>query len=133
MDFILNNTSDFKETFEIIDLANCHGHQNKSFEKWPQNHSTVAIFVNGAMNSISNFHVFLLVFCSCKFQFLFISKRTRKYISITTLCMWTTFVRLACISKEVCCWLKRDKRCVFVVSFLVFSSFYIERFCQDLE
>lgn len=46
---LLNNPPDFKKSLQVVDLSQCHGNKNKSFEEGPKDHSAVCVVVDGSV------------------------------------------------------------------------------------
>lgn len=59
---MLDDSSDFKESLEIVDLSGCHGQQDECFEEGPHDHSWVGAFIDIAVDPLTQVHVILLVF-----------------------------------------------------------------------
>ena len=58
---ISNDSSDFKESFQVVDLAEGHGHEDEGLEEGPHDDAGVGVLVYGPMDAVSDGHVLLLV------------------------------------------------------------------------
>lgn len=63
-DYSSDNSSDFEEPLQVVDLTHGHGEENDSLEERPQNDTRVGTLVNGAMDAVSHTHILLLMFHS---------------------------------------------------------------------
>ena len=58
----LNDSSDFKKSFEVVDLSEGHCDEDEGFEEGPHDDPRVRVLVDGAVDAVPDGHVLLLVF-----------------------------------------------------------------------
>ena len=51
---VSHHSPHFKESLEIVDLTQGHGHQHQRFKERPHDHSAVGVLVDGSVDSVSH-------------------------------------------------------------------------------
>ena len=58
---MLDDTSNFKKSFQVVDLSESHCNEDEGLEEGPHDDPRVGVLVDGSVDTVANGHVFLLV------------------------------------------------------------------------
>ncbi len=88
----LDNSSNFKKSFQVVDLAKRHSHEDEGLEEGPHDDPRVCVLIDGSMDTVANSHVFLLVLHAWKLKHKELSCRKTVGISFLSKISWLQLV-----------------------------------------